>query len=181
MKHRHSMKVIGWTGLKSITRRCVCGHEVSRPMTKREIWARKKADLSDEVESQRQNRVCHEFDRTFRVLENRPVTIGGKKVKSLVDTGWKYEGYEFMSRVRKWAKKYPNDVYICGIDDAHFASSDIVFILHRPSPKRIWGTTVIVITQCDGKPPKEFFMYPGHASGILETLQEIGKLKSRFP
>lgn len=102
------------------------------------------------------HRVNDDFFRRFRVK-------GG---------GWKWSGPELMDHVTKWAKKYPRDVHIAGIDDTFFAGSYLVLVLHRVG-NRLWGTTVYVLTQCDGEPPKEFFMYPGHALCLRRALQVL--------
>lgn len=149
-------------------------------MTKREVVYQKIADREFDLRMKAQNKVAHEFDRLFKAYEGRPpIKIGGKSYKNCVETGWKYEGYELMERIGRWAKKYPKDVFVCGIDDTVFTSSDIVFILHRIK-RKLWGTSVVVITQCDNLPPKEFFMYPGHRAGIQMALAQMAKLK-RMP
>jgi len=100
-----------------------------------------------------------------------------KKFGSANDGSWKYKDkWKMMCAVGRWAKKYPKDVYICNIDDSVHAGSDIVFILHRTSPRRIWGVTVIVITQCDDQKPFEYFMYPSHMVRIVEAMIGFSKM-----
>ena len=182
MTHKHKFERIGSIGYDRILLRCKCDERKERPATASESRRLRQDRKDGEAQLRRMNRIAWEFDRTFKTYQKLPdVTIGGKVYKNNREAnGWKWLGYELMSRVRKWAKKYPEDVFICGIDDTYFSSSDIVFILHRPSPRKNWGTDVIVLTQCDGLPPKEFFMYPGHAAGIREALGKIGKLKSLY-
>lgn len=111
-----------------------------------------------------------------------PVLFGKRKYQTYRD-GWKYTGYKLMRAVRKFAEKYPKNVEVLSIDDSAHASSDMVFIHHiRKYGKdkgKNWGTTVVVITQCDGQPPCEFFMYPGHQKQILKSLQNISKINER--
>lgn len=179
MPHRHAWRRKSQSA-KMIWFGCDCGAKKSRPSSPRERQRFLAEHQELMAECDRQNRVCREFDRTFKNSVIRRVRIGGKVISGREYTGWKYTGYDLMSRVERWAKKYPKDVYISGIDDTHFASSDLVFILHRPSPRRIWGTTCVVITQLDGVPPKEFFMYPGHRQGIQEALARMAQYRSRY-
>jgi ribosomal protein L31 len=94
----------------------------------------------------------------------------GKKVSryQFVRDGWKYNGYEMMRQVEKFANKHP-EVVICSCDDSYHASSMVVFIPHR-AKEEFWGTTVVSIPQCSGEPPLEMFFYPGHALGIEKAL-----------
>jgi len=91
--------------------------------------------------------------------------------------GWKYTGYELMTAVEKWAKRWPKDVAICCIDDAHFSSSSIVFILcwDKQTKKKLFGTSVVVIPQNSGQ-PCDFFMYPQHRQEMLLALRAMVKL-----
>jgi hypothetical protein len=114
----------------------------------------------------RQHWVNDDFRRTFKVSNER-------------DTGresWKYLGWELQEKIDKWAQKYPEDVAITGIDDTSFTSSDVVMVLHRVG-KRVWGTTVYVVTQCDGQTPIEFFMYPNHRAQLQEALEAMSKFR----
>jgi len=139
---------------------CSCGEHKERPATKQEAvnhkqWIKDMGKRSDAM-----HRVSHIFQRKF--FEK--------------GTGaWKWTGYSLMCKMEKWAKKYPEDVFCAGIDDSHFCGSDIYFILHRDG-KMNWGTSVVVITQCDGQPPCQYFMYPGHLTGILDVLKKIDKM-----
>lgn len=179
--HRHKFERIGYRGYDFIMLSCKCGECAERKATKAETRKIRREVKEQEEESKRQNKIPHEFDRLFKSYKDgHSFKVGDRTVTPKVEDGWRYKGHDFMARVRNWAKKYPKDVLICGIDDNYFASSIIVFILHRPSPKKLWGTTAIVITQCDGIPPKEFFMYPGHRNGIQEALAQMAKYKSIY-
>lgn len=156
--HKHSFKP-AWRSQLKKSFSCKCGEKYERDTTKSEQQKaardyKKRVALSDKA-----NKVWREFVKKFR--------DGG---------AWNWEGAELQSRVEQWAEKYPDDVMVHGIDDSHFCSSDIVFVLHRVK-KRLWGTTCVVITQCDGQPPCEFFMYPGHRFGIQNALVKMSKLK----
>ncbi len=83
-------------------------------------------------------------------------------------------GYELMQKVEKWAKKYPKDVFISPCDDAVFASSLLVLIEHR-TKNEYMGTTVVVIPQCTGETPLEFFLYLTHRKQLIKILEKLGK------
>lgn len=110
-----------------------------------------------------EHRANDDFNRTFRGKQDKAGPLE-----------WLYQGADLQDRIHDWAEKWPQDVAICGIDDSHFTSSDVVFILHRKG-KKLWGTTVYVITQCDGQPPMEFFMYPGHARWMERALSVMNR------
>lgn len=90
---------------------------------------------------------------------------------------WMYEGADLLDRIEAWAKKWPRDVAILGIDDSHFCSSSLVLVLHRKRD-RVWGVTCYVITQCDDQEPVEFFMYPGHADWLRRALEVVCGFKA---
>jgi hypothetical protein len=114
-----------------------------------------------------------------RPVEHRAHDDFLKRFRFYVNGSWgsfKYEGAELLDKVHDWAAKWPLDVALCGIDDSWHSSSDVVLILHRKGT-RLWGTTCYVLTQCDGQKPVEFFLYPGHAHGLMEALQVIRTFK----
>jgi len=175
-KHIHQWKVWSRTDKETVFH-CDCKALRSRQTTPAEKARIKKQSRDFDHNCELQNRVCHEFERKFMAWKTETCKIGkAKPMKFTSQVGWKWSGYELMERIYKWAKKYPEDVIICGIDDTHFASSDIVFVLHRIK-RRLWGTSCYVITQCDGIPPKEFFMYPGHREGIQEALAKMARYR----
>lgn len=137
-----------------------CTYEVKRKKTPAQKRAWKRKWDREEKESN----IMHACFRSF--------------TKKFMDDRGKFKpglrGYELMCAVEDWAKKWPDDAIHAGCDDSHFTSSDIWFILHRVK-RRLWGTTVIVLTQCDGQEPIEFFLYPGHAFRIMMVLQHLEK------
>jgi hypothetical protein len=124
-------------------------------------YYRKKTMLNIKKKSATIHKVWHAFQRKF--FENGDGHT------------WKWTGYDLTCKVEKWAKRYPKDVFSGHIDDSHFCSSDIYFILHRDGKKN-QGTTVVVLTQCDEQPPCEFFMYPIHVKGMIDILSKINKM-----
>jgi hypothetical protein len=108
------------------------------------------------------HKVWHEFQRKF------------KPVNALGNHEWddRVPAYDLMERIEKWAKKYPKDVFCLGVDDSHFASSLLVLIEHR-TENDYMGTSAVVISQCSGAPPAEFFMYPGHRDALIAALVGI--------
>jgi len=179
-KHRHVWHHV-WHGRDDIGLRCECKAVCERKMTSYEKLQWKAHEKRFNAEIKRENKVWWEFERKFKTRKKeKRVKIGKKWFTPLLQDGWKWSGYDLMSRVEKWAEKYPEDVYVCYCDDTHFTGSRIFLILHRPGPRRIWGTSAVAVTQCDGLPPKEFFLYPGHMKGIHEALGKILKLRDRY-
>lgn len=135
--------------------RCTrCGEGVERKATAGE----RKFHASNVAWESKPNAhaIWHKFVRRFK----------GEHDKYLVD------GFTLMKKVEKWALRYPNDVRVLSIDDSHFASSILVLIEHRTARTYV-GTTAVVIPQCTGEAPIEFFMYPDHRDGILSALTKI--------
>lgn len=160
--HIHKWKTEYTIGTKTIGLGCACGEKLERPTTKKEEKQIEAEQKRQQAESDTMHKANHDFVDTFKD-----------------DGRWKYKSYDLMTRVRKWAKKWPKDVIVCRIDDAVNANSDLVFILHRVG-RRLWGTTCYTITQCDGQPPNEWFMYPSHRKGIQEALQKMAGYKSFY-
>ena len=80
-------------------------------------------------------------------------------------TEFKWSGYDLILRVERWAKKYPDDVRICSVDDSHFCGSYLVLIESKNKntqpvyePFRYMGTNVVFIPQCSGESPIQFFL-----------------------
>lgn len=179
--HKHQWKKAYTRGYDFIGLDCECGEKIERKATPRERRKIRTDQKRQEAQSAKMHGVNWEFAEKFKKYEDRgPLKIGKTTLKhNFVPVGWKYGGYDLMTRIRKWAKKYPKDVIVCGIDDSYNASSDLVFILHRIG-KRLWGTTCYTVTQCDGQPPNEWFMYPGHRKGIQGALQAMAGFKGFY-
>lgn len=99
------------------------------------------------------HKVAHEYDRRFKGLS----------------------GYELIVKVERWAKKYPDDVRLVSVDDSHFAGSLLVLIEHRTKTQYM-GTSAIIIPQCTGEAPIQFFLYPGHRRELMRALASIEKV-----
>lgn len=102
--------------------------------------------------------VWHDFVKCFKTKDNV----------------YRWIGYPLMERVEKWAEKYPGDVRVVGIDDSFFSTSDLVLVEHR-TDRTYTGTTAVVIPQCSGEAPIEFFLYPRHRTGLLGALLSIAR------
>ncbi len=151
MAHRHSFRYSSCKG-KNVTFRCSCGEFRERKAKREEAqWLKESLKKSSLV-----HKVWHDFVQRF-----------GDSPKS-----WKCEGADFQDRVEKWAEKYPNDVRITTCDDSYFSTSLLVLIEHRTA-NAYMGTTVVVIPQCSGDPPSQFFLYPGHALALIEALKDV--------
>ena len=85
---------------------------------------------------------------------------------------FKYNGWDMMVKLEKWAQHFPKDVALCRIDDSFHASSTLGLISHKDSGE-YWGTTVVVVTQCDGQNPCEFFLYPENARELIKGLAKV--------
>jgi len=161
-EHKHRWKLVYTVGFDTIGFECFCKEKMERKATPAEEKRIRADHARREKESARMHKVNWDFDQNFKD-----------------EKGWKYKSYDLMTRVRKWAQKWPKDVIVCRIDDSVNANSDIVFVLHRIG-QRLWGTTCYTITQCDGQPPNEWFMYPGHRAGIQKALEVMAGYKSFY-
>jgi hypothetical protein len=84
----------------------------------------------------------------------------------------KYIGYNLMTRVTKWAKKYPKEVHIVFCDD-HLHASSIIILIEARSRNSYHGIHMVTIPQCTGENPQIMFLYKQHSDMLLETLQKI--------
>jgi len=86
------------------------------------------------------------------------------------------QGIAAINAAYAFAKSHPGSVRIVRCDDSYHANSDIVLVGHedgRPGREGYWGTSVLYIPQCDGRQPMEFFLYPNHAVGLKNALDEV--------
>jgi hypothetical protein len=129
-----------------------CGEKVERKATPGE---RKFHDSYVDKIAWPEHKVWHEFARKFKK-----------------NNAYLWIGANLMDRVERWATKYPNDVRIVNVDDSYFSSSILVLVEHRATMKYM-GTSVVVIPQCSGESPIEFFLYPQHRRNLVKALGEI--------
>ena len=94
-----------------------------------------------------------------------------KLFKNDKDDTWRYYGYEFMTRVERWAKYYPDDVHIVKCDDEGHSTSYIVLIEHK-SDKSWFGITLVNIPQNFGLPVSMFF-YDHSTDDMIRILKSI--------
>jgi hypothetical protein len=89
---------------------------------------------------------------------------------------YKLSGYALIRAIERWVDRnaFARNVQQCRIDDSYHAGSDVFLIPHEHDGE-YWGTTVLVVTQCDGQPPCEFFLYDHHAKGLYSALDKILK------
>lgn len=90
-------------------------------------------------------------------------------------------GYPLLNIIDEIADKFPDHVHVASVDDGHHCGSSIMFVEHR-SDEYYWGTSAVVVPQCTGEEPLQFFMYPGHMQSVLQCLAEIQRhdLPSKF-
>lgn len=145
--------------------RCaLCGDWAKRPHTRAEKKVLQKYTAEERKRTNQIHGTYWDFCKNFK--DN--------------NTGdWVADGFDLMQAIEEWAdkvnKKKPERVLFGHCDDNSFTSSLIVFITGEDSAGGYWGTHAVVISQCDGEPPKEFFLYPGHARTVAKVLAEIGK------
>jgi hypothetical protein len=143
-----------------------CGENVSRKATlgERKFYAPMIDWTRSKQKSPNIHTVWHEFARRFKHKDG---------------FAYRWIGYDLMMRVEKWAAKYPKDVEIASIDDSYFTSSVLVLIEHKTA-RSYMGTTVVVIPQCSGESPLEFFLYPCDRQGLLKALRKIAAVSKRI-
>ncbi|KKM23341.1 hypothetical protein LCGC14_1616120 [marine sediment metagenome] len=89
-----------------------------------------------------------------------------------MDYAWnnfKMRGCEMLDAVREWARQYPDDVVRVRVDDGAHCGSELICIMHKCRYK-FMGMSVVLIPQCTGEPPTQFFLYPDHVEGLLDVL-----------
>jgi hypothetical protein len=133
-------------GIHEVIETCSCGVERRRKPTEEEV----SKFLSEQKLIDDLHKVYHEFEGVL-----------GDSI-----------GFEAMEKAEKFAKEYPDSVRIVSVDDSYHSSSFLVLIDHM-NKKKYWGTSVVFISQCAGRKPVEFFLYPEHLIDLKEALGEI--------
>jgi len=101
------------------------------------------------------------------------------------DYRWKdYEdNYQLMEQVEIWIEKRNSEnIDLIGCDDNYHSNSDLILFHHvytDNEEKKWWGTTVLFLAQCSGDPPAEFFLYPGHAKALINSLEKKYEIRER--
>ncbi len=161
--HRHRWDDFAYSG-RSISFCCRvekngkrCQARYSRFMTKEEkkVRGHSAREMFHRPVQTNVHRVWHDFRKRF-----------------LPDDSWVYVGYALMTRVDKWAERFPKDVQVLSCDDHAHAGSSLVIIEHK-APRRYMGTTVVFIPQCTGENPICFFLYPEHRKAFVKALQSL--------
>lgn len=162
MKHKHRFRIDSYNH-KTIWMSCRCGERKERPPYPAELRQMNHDEARHARESKEMHTPFWDFKKTF-LKEGYH---------------WRWSGYPLMTRIRKWANRYPKRVSILGIDDDAHASSNLVCITHRVG-KRLWGVTFVTVTQCDGQKPVIFFMYPEHLKAAAKFLSQVNRLPLLF-
>ena len=194
-KCKHRWVVISVTGESSKTLRCPkCQLRREVPLTKSESSKMKKQHEAMKKESEKLHALGWAYQEAFyqtkrrkftaaerknmrKMMENINVRRGVPKKRisipkySVSRDGFKYEGFQMMTRMRIFAKKHP-DIVLCGCDDSGHCGSLIAFIPHR-TEREFWGTTVVTIPQFGRV--EELFFYPGHAIAVEKALAVFNK------
>lgn len=167
-RHKFKKGASGYT-VSHLSFRCkLCAEMIERPITREETKILTVHKNEERKRTQFVNGPYWDFCKTFKTPGMSPGT-----------SAFTLQGFDLMEAVEKWADKWPDRVLITSCDDMSFTSSLMVFITGDEPNGGYWGTHCIVISQCDGQPPKEFFMYPGHSQGVLDVLNNIQKRHRR--
>lgn len=164
--HAHRWTTSGWIGHAGVSFRCIvtkhgnrCEAHFERATTAAEKkFVTAKFDFWSKKPQNNVHLVFHEFLRLFR---------------DKTTNEWKFQGYDLMKRVERWAEKHPGDVTVVRVDDDHHSNSDLVLIDHK-TKRRYMGITCINIPQ-HGGPPSEFFLYPEARDSLLRSLRAMVK------
>lgn len=78
-------------------------------------------------------------------------------------------GFEVISRIEGYVKRYLPEIEIVRCDDAAYSGSTILLI---PHPKH--GITVFYIPQCTSI-QNQFFLYENHYKSLLKSLKKMKK------
>ncbi len=117
-------------------------------------------------------------------FNDRFVPVAGKHTHSVIEEFdkrfmvadfWVCLGHPLMQKVRRWAKKHPDDVRIVHCDDAAYSSSIIVLIEHKTA-RTYHGTTVIFIPQTTEEAPMRMFLYSKNTKELLGVLRQIHRV-----
>ena len=156
-KHEHLWDVSSWSG-DEVSYRCRCDARFTR--------------LMDDEEKAR-----YQADHAFDPPPEKNIHRVWHAVQEDLPDGWDEERDQdakiALGEVfEKHAEIEPGQVVSLGCDDSHHASSDLVLVTHEAKAKWM-GVTVVMIPQCDGKPPAQFFLYPGHVDALVDALHLI--------
>mgnify|MGYP001585093385 CR=1 FL=1 len=88
---------------------------------------------------------------------------------------FKYQGYDMMKRVAKWARTQPKGfVHIVYCDDSYHASSNLVLIEHKRSDKYM-GTSVVLSHNVAVRLLYNFFFIPVIVLFLLQPLPRFSE------
>lgn len=165
-KHKHNWKMT-WRCGSEISEKCECGDFQQRPASKSEM-------KRFAVQQKEQNRRRDEMFSSWRSFNKR--FPNWKVPRSQEET-------LIADEIDQWVRDNKiENVEVLGCDDTHHTSSDLILFHHiwkDKGKKKCWGTTVLFFAQCDGQPPTEFFLYPGHTKGLIDSLQRVWKIRER--
>ena len=88
---------------------------------------------------------------------------------------FKFRGAKLMRKVRKWAKKWPDQVHLLHSDDSHAMGSMIVLIEHK-NEEQWYALTGYIIPQAEPEMPVEFCLNPFCLAEVSSKLQLILQL-----
>ena len=165
---KHVWKKWGTRGVSIVCLRCsVCNEQHERPATKSELSALRKQRVRQDREMNRMHVLGWAFQREFKDAHGR----------------WKHRGWDFMERVKAFAKRNPT-VRLASVDDSYHMGSVVALIPHVMLDGSNWGTTMVGIPQ-NGDTPLELHLYPEDArslmNGIRGTFKKVRAEVLRHP
>lgn len=155
--HRHRWRA-SWTSNDLVGYSCACGERFSRKadaVERRRIRAEQRSFFRPPRHAN-VHYVWHRmpFPKNFEELRDQDAKLAvGKKIAA-------------------FAKKHPKQIFVLGCDDSWHANSDLILVTHEARDKWM-GISVVMIPQCDGRPPAEFFLYPCDLDPLVERLREF--------
>lgn len=178
-QRRHAYRHTSWSGNgKHVVLYFQCQHcpssksRMAGPIERRE-W-RANNPLTARTRATNIHYVWHKFQHAFLQRDEQ-----GNVDPYAND--WTFHGGANWAGVERFAKRYPNDVWLVRCDDAHHASSDLILVDHKTRDQYM-GTTVVYVPQCTGEKPIQFFLYPSHRfrlAGALDTISRLAKPVTR--
>lgn len=145
-KHRHKWELSSY-GAGQLTYSCACKATKTRTPTNEELV---RYEYLGDLLMKDLHGVYHEYKKAA-------ATTADDDLESLAET---------------LSAKYPGMVDNVGVDDTHFTSSCII-VIHHGTGDNYMGASCIMISQCSGQEPAEWFVYPGHAFHLADIMDKV--------
>lgn len=182
-KCRHRLRKwggVGYSRLRHVIDKCSkCGAEVKRKPTARE----KKDFRADYLDRGKLFTLTREFERKFIKTTKKKVRVP-KNLRWLYPKKkfyWEYKtsvvkrGYDLMLVADRFAKKYPDRVFVAHVDDDHFSTSRILFITQETTREYMGAIAWYIPQNAAQLDPTQFFLYPCDVASLMGALRQIQK------